>query len=565
MDKRWVFKETDDEMVISLQQELKVHPIICRLLVQRGIKTFDEAKKFFRPEISDLHNPFLMKDMQKAIDRINNAISNNQRILIFGDYDVDGTTSVALVYSFFKEIHPNIDYYIPDRYIEGYGISIKGIDYAKETNCPLIIALDCGIKANDKVDYANSLNIDFIICDHHIPGEKVPAAHAVLDPHQSDCNYPYKELSGCGIGFKLVQAFAQHHDISIDSIKNLLDLVVVSIASDIVPITGENRILAYYGLEQLNLNPRPGFKALIDITGYDLPLNISNIVFGLGPRINAAGRMDDANKAVKMLIADSVEKAKNGADILQEKNVDRKEIDKRITDHAMFMLENDPLTKERLSTVLFSDEWHKGVVGIVASRLIDHYYKPTILLTSSSGMLFGSARSIKNFDIYEAILECSDLLEQFGGHMYAAGLSLLPENLEKFKIKFEEVVRRRIKPEQLTPEIEIDSALELKDITPSFNNILKQFAPFGPQNMLPIFMSSHLKNNGRSKIVGESHLKLGLKDDQFYNADAIAFKKGSYYDNISKGSSFDICYTIEENIFRDMKSIQLNVREIKMN
>ncbi|MFI5171208.1 MAG: single-stranded-DNA-specific exonuclease RecJ, partial [Chitinophagales bacterium] len=533
MDKRWVFKETDDEKVISLQQELKVHPIVCRLLVQRGINTFDEAKKFFRPEISDLHDPYLMKDMQKAVDRINNAIAANERILIFGDYDVDGTTSVALVYSFFSEMYSNIDFYIPDRYHEGYGISIKGIDYAKNTNCGLIIALDCGIKANDKVDYANNAGIDFIICDHHIPGEKIPAAFAVLDPHQADCKYPYKELSGCGIGFKLVQAFALHHDIPIERILHLLDLVVVSIASDIVPITGENRVLAYHGLQQLNNNPRPGFKALIEITGYEIPLNISNIVFGLGPRINAAGRMDDANKAVKMLIADSVEKAKNGADILQEKNVNRKEIDKKITNDAMLMMQNDPLTNEKVTTVLFSDEWHKGVIGIVASRLIDHYYKPTILLTSSGGMLFGSARSIKNFDIYEAILECSDLLEQFGGHMFAAGLSLLPENLEKFKIRFEEVVRKRIKPEQLIPEIEIDSTLELKDITPTLNKILKQFAPFGPKNMLPVFMSSSLKSNGRSKIVGDNHLKLGLKDNNFFNADAIAFQKGNFYDMIS--------------------------------
>ncbi len=564
MDKRWVFKETDEEKVNSLQQQLKVNPIICKLLIQRGIHTYDEAKKFFRPTIDDLYDPFLMKDMQKAVDRINVAISKNERILIFGDYDVDGTTSVALVYSFFRDLYSNLDYYIPDRYHEGYGISFKGIDYAKETNCTLIIALDCGIKANDKIDYANERNIDFIICDHHIPGDKVPDAVAILDPQQIDCNYPYKELSGCGIGFKLVQAFAQQHNIPMEKIIPLLDLVVVSIASDIVPITGENRVLAFCGLEQLNANPRPGLKALIEITGYNTPLSISNIVFGLGPRINAAGRMDDANKAVRMLVSESVEKAKDGADILQEKNVDRKEIDKKITLDAIRMLQEDEEVANRVTTVLCSSEWHKGVVGIVASRLLDHYYRPTILLTESNGMLFGSARSVKNFDIYEAIKQCNDLLEQFGGHMYAAGLSLRPENFEKFKQRFEEVVRATITPDQLIPEIEIDSALELKDITPTFNNIIKQFAPFGPQNMYPVFMTGKLKNNGRSKIVGDNHLKLSIKDSNLYNVEAIAFQKGNYFNDIAKGSSFDLCYTIEENNFRDMKSLQLNVREIKI-
>ena len=565
MEKRWVIKETDEEKVNSLHQQLKVNPIICKLLIQRGINSYDEAKKFFRPTIADLHDPFLMKDMQIAIDRIVAAISKNERILIFGDYDVDGTTSVALVYSFFRDIYSNLDYYIPDRYHEGYGISFKGIDYAQETNCSLIIALDCGIKANDKVDYANARNIDFIICDHHIPGDKIPEAVAVLDPHQKDCNYPYKELSGCGIGFKLVQAYALQHRIPIEKIIPLLDLVVVSIASDIVPIDGENRVLAFCGLEQLNKDPRPGLKALIEIAGFSTPLSISNIVFGLGPRINAAGRMDDANKAVRMLISDTVEKAKNGADILQEKNVDRKEIDKKITLDAIRMLQEDENVANKVTTVLCSSEWHKGVVGIVASRLLDHYYRPTILLTESNGMLFGSARSVKNFDIYEAIKTCSDLLEQFGGHMYAAGLSLLPENLEKFKIRFEEAVRATIKPEQLIPEIEIDSKLELKDITPTFNNIIKQFAPFGPQNMYPVFMSSKLKNSGRSKIVGDNHLKLSIKDSNLYNVEGIAFQKGNYFNEIAKGLSFDLCYTIEENNFRDTISLQLNVREIKIN
>jgi len=565
MEKRWMMKDADDERVNSLQQELKVSHVICKLLVQRGIYTYDAAKHFFRPAIEHLHDPFLMKDMQKAINRINTAINNNERILIYGDYDVDGTTSVALAFSFFNSIYKNIDYYIPDRYKEGYGISIQGIDFAKETGCTLVIALDCGIKAVDKMEYANLQGVDFIICDHHIPGDIIPAAFAVLDPHQSDCNYPYKELSGCGIGFKLIQAYAIFHQIPIAQIIPYLDLVVVSIASDIVPLTGENRVLAHFGLTQLNTNPRPGLKALIKISGYEGPLNISTIVFGLGPKINAAGRMDDANKAVSMLIAETVEHATSGADELQVQNVDRKEVDKKITADALFTLQNDNTVGDSVTTVMWSPNWHKGVIGIVASRLLDHYYKPTILLTESNGMLFGSARSVKNFDIYEAIKACSDLLEQFGGHMYAAGLSMKPENFEAFKLRFDDVVRATIKPEQLVPEIEIDAALNLRDISSTFNNIIKQFAPFGPQNMDPIFMSGALLNNGRSKIVGDNHLKLGVKDSDFFNAEAIAFQKGAFYDAISNGARFDICYTIEENFYRNTTSLQLNVRDIKLN
>lgn len=565
MEKRWVIKDADDEIVNSLQQDLKVNHVICKLLVQRGIYTFEAAKQFFRPGIEHLHDPFLMKDMHKAIARINTAINNNERILIYGDYDVDGTTSVALAYSFFHHIYKNIDYYIPDRYKEGYGISIQGIDHAKKEGCTLIIALDCGIKAVDKIDYANSLGVDFIICDHHIPGDIVPAAHAVLDPHQPDCNYPYKELSGCGIGFKLIQAYAINHNIPIEQIIPYLDLVVVSIASDIVPLTGENRVLAHFGLTQLNTNPRPGLKALIKLSGYEGPLNISSIVFGLGPKINAAGRMDDANKAVRMLIAETVEHATTGADELQVQNVDRKAVDKKITADALNILQNDAGVADRVSTVMWSADWHKGVIGIVASRLLDHYYKPTILLTESNGMLFGSARSVKNFDIYEAIKSCSDLLEQYGGHMYAAGLSMKPENFEAFKQRFDDTVRATIKPEQLIPEIEIDAALNLRNISKKFNDIIKQFAPFGPQNMDPIFMSGELLNNGRSKIVGDNHLKLGLKDNDLINAEAIAFQKGAFFNAISNGARFDICYTIEENTYRNTTSLQLNVRDIKLN
>ncbi len=565
MEKRWVIKVADDDEVRSLQKELKIHPVLCSLLVQRGIKTYDEAKQFFRPSLSDLHDPFLMRDMEKAVLRITEAIQNNERILIFGDYDVDGTTAVALMYAFFHTRYRNIDYYIPDRYKEGYGISYQGIDYAKTNNCTLMIALDCGIKAVDKAAYAKSLGIDLIICDHHIPGEELPDAFAVLDPHRPDCSYPYKDLSGCGIGFKLIHAFAIHHGIPVEQIISYLDLVVVSIASDIVPIMGENRILAFYGLEQLNKNPRPGLKALIDITGYTPPLNISNIVFGLGPRINAAGRMDDANKAVRMLIADTVSNARDGAGELQDKNVDRKAVDKRITANALTMLEQDPLTPGRVSTVLTSDEWHKGVIGIVASRLLDHYYRPTILLAESNGMLFGSARSVKNFDIYEAIKACSDLLDQFGGHMYAAGLSMQKDKFEQFRDRFDAVVRERIRPDQLIPEIEIDATLQLKDINAPFFNILRQFAPFGPHNMEPVFISEQVRNSGRSKIVGDGHLKLSVKDVSRASAEAIAFQKGHYYDAIATGGPFDICYTIEENTYRDLTSLQLNVRDLKVN
>ena len=565
MDKRWVIKVTEEEKVQSLQQELKIHPVICNLLVQRGITTYQEAKQFFRPSLDDLHDPFLMRDMEKAVKRITEAINNQERILIFGDYDVDGTAAVALMYAFFYSRYRNIDFYIPDRYKEGYGISFQGIDYAKEHQCTLMIALDCGIKANDKAAYAKELGIDLIICDHHLPGDILPDAYALLDPHRPDCSYPYKDLSGCGIGFKVVHAFAKYHDIPVEQVISYLDLVVVSIASDIVPIMGENRILAYYGLEQLNKNPRPGLKALIDITGYTPPLNISNIVFGLGPRINAAGRMDDANQAVKMLISENVDAAKNGADVLQEKNVDRKEVDKMITADALDILATDPLTPGRVSTVLRSSNWHKGVIGIVASRLLDHYYRPTIMLAEKDGMLFGSARSVKNFDIYEAIKACSDLLEQFGGHMYAAGLSMRQENFEAFRDKFDHVVRERIRPEQLIPEIEIDSTLELKDITPSFFNIVRQFAPFGPGNMEPVFISEQLMNTGRSKIVGDGHLKLAVRDSRRFTADGIAFQKGHHFPLIADGKRFDICYTIEENTFRDMTNIQLNVRDIKVN
>ncbi|MFN0275663.1 MAG: single-stranded-DNA-specific exonuclease RecJ [Chitinophagales bacterium] len=564
MQKRWVIKSADEEKTTLLQKELHIHPVLCKMLVQRGVSSYHDAKLFFRPKLSDLHDPFLMKNMDKAIERIEKAITKEEKILIYGDYDVDGTTAVTVVYSFLKTFYQHLDFYIPNRYTEGYGISFKGIDYAKENNCTLVIALDCGIKSNDKIDYANKLGIDFIICDHHIPGSEVPAACAVLDPKQNDCPYPYKELSGCGIGFKLIQAFAQKNNFSLETITPFLDLVVISIASDIVPITGENRVLAYYGLQILNNNPRKGVKALIEVSGLTPPLSISNIVFGLGPRINAAGRLDDAKKAVNMLLSETNSIAKDNADILQDKNNDRKEIDKQITQEAITMLQNDPNEKSKVTNVLFNEHWHKGVVGIVASRVIDIFYKPTILLTLSNDMIVGSARSVKGFDIYEAMKGCSELLEQFGGHMFAAGLTLKPENLEAFKQKFDNVVRKNISLEQLTPEIEIDAEISLSDIRIEFYNILKQFAPFGPGNMYPVFMTKYVSSNGRTKIVGEGHLKLGIKDERLFHADGIAFQKGDLYEELSEGKKFDVCYSIEENNFNGQEKLQLNVREIKL-
>jgi single-stranded-DNA-specific exonuclease len=467
------------------------------------------------------------------------------------------------MFLFINRFYPNVDYYIPDRYKEGYGISNAGIDYAEENNCTLIIALDCGVKAVDKALYANEKKIDMIICDHHLPGEILPDVVALLDPHQDGCAYPYKYLSGCGIGFKLAQAITMQTDLDEERALDLLDLVAVSIASDIVPITGENRVLAYYGIEKLNTNPCKGLKALMDISDVRPPLTISKIVFNLGPRINAAGRLDDARKAVRMLISSTDDFARNHAGDLQVHNVDRKEIDKQITLQALEMLDNDPHTSERVSNVLFNPEWHKGVIGIVASRLMDTYYKPTIMLTQSNDVVSGSARSVKGFDVYEAISSCSELLTQFGGHMYAAGLTMPPENVEAFKEKFEGVVKASIKPEQLIPEIEIDAELELTDINNKFYSILKQFEPFGPQNMPPIFISRQLTCNGRSKVVGNGHLRLDIKDRNKNRAQGIAFQQGNHYSYISSGFPFDLTYYVEENDFNGHVNLQLNVKDIR--
>ncbi|MBU6205058.1 MAG: single-stranded-DNA-specific exonuclease RecJ [Bacteroidetes bacterium] len=560
-NKRWVVKEIDTALARTLQDELKLNPVLARLLVQRNIRTFEEARIFFRPSLDHLHDPFLMKDMDKAVDRINAAMMHNEKIVIYGDYDVDGTTSVALMYSFLKKHYPNIDYYIPDRYKEGYGISQAGIDWAKQQQCSLIIALDCGIKSIDKIAYATSIGIDFIICDHHLPGDEIPAAVAVLDPKRTDCTYPYKELSGCGIGFKLLQAYCNSHRISFDELTPYLDLVVVSIASDIVPITGENRTLAFFGLKQLNESPREGLKALLETAVSRKEISVSDIVFIIGPRINAAGRIDDAKNAVRLLLSETQFTAGSNAELLNQKNTERRQFDMDITKEALAILQDD-IYDQRKSTVIYREHWHKGVIGIVASRLTEVHYKPTIVLTQSNGVAAGSARSIAGFDIYSAIKECGDLLEQFGGHMYAAGLTLKLENVDKFIKRFEEVVSTTIDENLLTPEIVVDDEIQLKDITPSFYNILKQFAPFGPGNMKPVFVTRNLTDTGYSRVVGNDHLKISLKDKDNYSGNGIAFGM-AHFEELVRDEPVDIVYTIEENEWRNVVRIDLMIKDIK--
>ena len=564
MEKRWVeLEKADAQIVEKLSKDLNVDEILANMMAKRGISSFEQAKAFFRPDLNLLHDPFLMKDMPQAIERIEKAIKNKEHILIYGDYDVDGTTSVALTYSFFKEIHPNINYYIPDRYLEGYGISTQGIDYAYDNNYTLIIALDCGIKSVDKIDYANTKGIDFIICDHHLPGDKIPNAVAVLDPKRKDCDYPYKELSGCGLGFKLIQAYADKNDIPFEKIEEYLDLVAVSIASDIVPITGENRILAYFGLKKLNENPCIGIKALIELSGKTSDFTITDIVFAIGPRINAAGRIDDAKKAVQLLVAASKDIAEDAGFIINLKNTERKEFDSNITEQALNMIRNSPEMENRKSTVVYHESWHKGVIGIVASRLTEKYYRPTIVLTQSNGHVAGSARSVVGYDLYEALCECSDLLEQFGGHKYAAGLTMKTENVAAFSQRFEEVVSASITDDLLVQEIIIEAEIALNDINSKFFRILQQFAPFGPQNMSPVFLSRNVSSYGYGSIVGNNHLKMNIRQENSPSFDCIAFGLGQHLDQINQGKPFDICYTVEEKVWKEKRSIQLNVKGIK--
>ena len=564
MNKRWsVMTQPGNADVIKLASELNIDPVLSSLLIQRGINTFEEARFFFRPDLRHLYDPFLMAGMEQAIDRIEKAIANNEKILVYGDYDVDGTTAVSLVFSFFKKLHNQIAYYIPDRYKEGYGISTQGVDHAAENGYGLIIALDCGIKSVDKVAYANSKGVDFIICDHHLPGAELPGAVAVLDPKRSDCHYPYKELSGCGIGFKLIQAYAEKNEIPFEEVTKYLDLVAISIASDIVHITGENRTLAYYGLQKINSDPCIGVRALMGVAGRTGSYSITDVVFGLGPRINAAGRIDDAKHAVELLIATDEEIANEKGTLINGKNTERKGHDQQITDEALSLIDNDAILIGKKSTVVYNENWHKGVIGIVASRLTEKYYRPTIVLTRSNGHLAGSARSVLGYDLYEALYECKDLLIQFGGHKYAAGLTLEPDKLEAFADRFEEVVSATITDEQLVQEIRIDAELELKHIDSKFFRILNQFAPFGPENMAPVFLSTGVRINGYASLAGEQHLKMVVKQESSPLFDCIGFGLGNYLAEVSEGNPFDICYTIEENVWRERRSIQLNIKGIR--
>jgi len=565
MQKRWAIREnTNAEATSNLAAALNIDPVLSKLLVQRGIDNYDDARYFFRPDHRHLHDPFLMKDMEKAIDRIEKAIRANEKVLIYGDYDVDGTTAVSVVYGFFQKYHRRLEYYIPDRYKEGYGISTQGIDYAAEHGFTLIIALDCGIKSVEKIAYANELGVDFIICDHHTPGDEIPDAVAVLDPKRADCEYPFKELSGCGIGFKLIQAFAEKNNIPFEEVSCYFDLAAISIACDIVHITGENRVLAYYGLQKLNSNPCIGVKTLMEVAGRSTNYTISDIVFLLGPRINAAGRIDDAKHAVELLIACNEGNAKLKGELINIKNTERKGHDLSITDEALSMIDNDTILIGRKSTVVFNENWHKGVIGIVASRLTEKYYRPTVVLTRSNGHVAGSARSVLGYDLYEALCGCSDLLTQFGGHKYAAGLTMPPENVEAFIDRFEEVVSASITAEQLIQQILIDAELELMQIESKFFRVLNQFAPFGPENMSPVFLTKNVYVSGNASLVGANHIKMSVMQPGSSAFDCIAFNHGEYLHQLVKDKPFDICYSIEENIWREKRSIQLNIRGIRI-
>lgn len=571
MVNQWIFNQLTPEQEASresLQESLGVGSILAQLLIQRGVNTFDEAKVFFRPELSDLHDPFLIKDMDRAIERLNLALSHNEKILIYGDYDVDGTTAVALVYTFLSRYTHNIDFYIPDRYTEGYGISFKSVDFAAENGFTLVVALDCGIKAVDKVKYAAEKGIDFIICDHHNPGDELPPAVAVLDSKRDDCTYPYKHLSGCGVGFKLMQAFAQNNGIDFSLLQPLLDLVAVSVASDIVPITGENRVLAFYGLRQLNENPRVGLKGIIDVCKINAKeLTISDIVFKIGPRINASGRMHSGREAVELLITQDPEFALQRSTLINNYNEERRDIDKRTTDEAKAQLVMTEGYADRHSIVVYNEEWNKGIVGIVASRLCEEFYKPTVVLTKANGLVSGSARSVKGFDLYSAIDSCHDLLENFGGHLYAAGLTMREENVEAFAKSFEDFVSQNIKQEQLTPQIEIDAEMPFSELSPRFFRILKQFAPFGPCNMKPVFCTRRVYDAGGSRAVGKdkAHLKLELRDESGENVfSGIAFHMSRFAEPLKAHQPIDICYTLEENSFNGITTMQLQVRDIKL-
>ena len=566
---KWILKEQADQSKVDrLAAEVGIDKVLADLLVKRGVETFEQARTFFRPSLDALHDPFLMKDMDVAVERLRRAIVSREKILIYGDYDVDGTTAVALVYSFVHRFTENVDFYVPDRYDEGYGVSYKGIDWAAEHGFTLMITLDCGIKAIDKVDYAASKGIEVIICDHHLPEDSLPKAVAVLDPKREDCTYPFDDLSGCGVGFKLVQAYAAKYDIPFDSLIPLLDLLVVSIASDLVTVVGENRILAHFGLRQLNENPCKGLLAMITLSNLEPGhISVDDIVFKIGPRINAAGRMESGRLAVELLKATDSRTAMQIGEKINENNNERKNIDREITQEALEIVQSGRCLASQNATIVYNPKWNKGVLGIVASRLVEAFYKPTVVLTKSNGSVTGSARSIAGFDLYGAIESCSDLLENFGGHVYAAGLTLREENLPEFVRRIEEFISTRITQEMLTPFTEIDARLEFSQITPKFFRLLKQFQPFGPGNTNPVFQTENVYDGGKGRKVGADgvHMKLDLIDEKqpFHQIPAIAFNMSEYFDYIKAGNPFDICYSIVENYYRGNSTLQLRIKDIR--
>lgn len=575
MKKRWVYKAApSDNDIHQLQESLGIPYTVAQLLVQRGIKSYNDAKTFFNPTWDEVHDPYLMKDMEKAVARIEDALANDEKILVYGDYDVDGTTSVSLVYSFLTQYHDLVDYYIPDRYKEGYGVSMKGIDYAAENNCSLIIALDCGIKAIKQVAYAKEKGIDFIICDHHRPGAELPQASAILDPKQDDCNYPYDELCGCAIGFKLIQAFASRNELAKEELEPYLDLVAIAIASDIVPITGENRALCYYGLKRLNSNPRTGIKPFIEASKKTF-FDVTDLVFIIGPRINAAGRIHSGKRAVELLISDDVNRAEMLAEEINNYNLERRELDQNTTLEALSIIGESQELIHRKTSVLYSPDWHKGVIGIVASRLMESYYRPTIILTKSNGKLSGSARSVRDFDVYNALSQCTDHLIQFGGHKYAAGMTLEPEQLEGFSQRFEEVVANSISDDQLVEHIEVDAELDFSELEPDVSGnplpkiyrLLQRFSPFGPENMRPTFVTHNVVDNGYSAAIGSdgSHLRLNIfqQGNSDFKVSAIAFKMGDLAERVKTKEPFSMVYTIEVNEWQNRVNLQLNVKDIR--
>lgn len=564
MQKRWNILPFDEHLTDELHDRLRVSRTICKILTQRNITDYKAAEEFFVPSLSALHDPMLMKDMGKALDRLRRAFSSKEKILIFGDYDVDGTTAVASMYSFLCGLYDPllIDFYIPHRYREGYGVSKAGIDFAASEGMTLIVCLDCGIKSVELIDYASSLGIDFIICDHHLPGEKIPEAAAVLNPKQKDCGYPFKELCGCGVGFKLMSALAKEYHVADDILYAYLDLVATAIAADIVPMTGENRVLAYYGLKKINENPSPGIKALAELGGIKHEMRITNVVFVIAPRVNAAGRMDDARKAVQLFIEKDPAKALQLAGLLHADNSDRKDADSSITEHALEIINADQRLKERKTSVVYNENWHKGVVGIVASRLIENYYRPTVVLTKSGEHIAGSARSVTGFNLYEAIYECRDLLVAYGGHFAAAGLTLLPENLQAFSERFETVVASTIPPELLVPEIIIDAEISFSEVKENFYKIICRMEPFGPENMRPVFISRNCTDTGYSKILKEAHLKFVLKQDEVI-LNGIGFNMADKFELLRNGHPVDIVYTIDENEWNGFKNLQLKVIDVR--